>query len=112
MYSQSSSLFVLTGPQTVKSPKIIKLVTLLLFFINLLILSGDVHVNPGPTKLKVNSLNVQSIKGVTPTTHKMIDFCNPLEIQKPEIIVSLNFGHSNEVTHFSILLVVSEPEIT
>jgi len=62
------------------------LVTTLLFSLNLLLACGDVHPNPGPNKLFVNSLNAQSMKGTDKNKAKLIDFRNMLEVQQPDIM--------------------------
>jgi len=53
---------------------------------NLLLSCGDIHPNPGPDKLFINSINAQSLKGTTKSKVKLIDFENLLEVQQPDVM--------------------------
>jgi hypothetical protein len=62
---------------------------ILLIWINLLILAGDVHPNPGPShsrELTCYFQNTQSIKTVDRTKNKPLEFRQMVEILDPDII--------------------------
>jgi hypothetical protein len=65
-----------------------KVITLL-FWVNLLMLAGDVHQNPGPTNINNLScyfINTQSVKSVDRFRSKLNEFRHMVEIVEPDII--------------------------
>jgi exonuclease III len=63
---------------------------LLLFFINLLLIAGDVHPNPGPVgndKLTCFFLNAQSIKTVDKNRSKLDEFRQLVETSQADIFI-------------------------
>jgi len=68
-----------------------KLITTLVILLNLILLSGDIHPNPGPTPVHTNHLsvyflNAQSLKATNKKHSKLLDFKNMIHILQPDII--------------------------
>jgi hypothetical protein len=88
-----------------KMSRVSLLSAILLFFVNILALSGDIEPNPGPTNkgMSIFFLNAQSIKGTTRYQTKLIDFKNMIYTLQPDVFAVCETWLTEQVPDESVI---------